>query len=160
MVLEFKLLLILISANGAPVILQRYFRARYAWPIDGGYTLSDGRSLFGASKTWRGVIGGTVCSAVLAWLVGFTLLFGFIFGLLSLLGDLASSLIKRRMNLPCSSKAFGIDQIPEAILPLSVCAYYMEYGAKTVLLVTLSFFLLNVLVSPILYQLGIRKNPH
>lgn len=160
MVLELKLLLILISANGAPVILQRYFKDRYAWPIDSGYILPSGHYLFGPSKTWRGLIAGTICSAIVAWLMGLSFLFGLIFGLLSLIGDLISSLIKRRMNLPSSSKAFGIDQIPEAILPLVACAFYLEYGVKTVLLVTLSFFLLNVLMSPILYQLGIRKNPH
>ena len=160
MVLELKLLLILISANGAPVILQRYFRDRYAWPIDSGYRLSDGRPLFGSSKTWRGMMAGTICSAIVAWLVGFSFLFGLIFGLLSLIGDLISSLIKRRMNMPSSSKAFGIDQIPEAILPLIICAFFLDYSVKTVLLVTLSFFILNVLMSPVLYQLGIRKNPH
>lgn len=160
MVLEFKLLLILISANGAPVILQRYYRGRYSWPVDSDYKLADGRPLFGASKTWRGMIAGTTCAAIVAWLVGFSFLFGLLFGLLSLIGDLVSSLIKRRMNYPCSAKAIGIDQIPEAALPLIVCAFYMEYGVTTVFLVTLGFFLLNVLMSPILYQLGIRNNPH
>ncbi|MFD2231093.1 CDP-archaeol synthase [Alkalimarinus sediminis] len=155
-----KLLLILISANGTPVILQRYFKDRYAWPIDSGFTLSDGGRLFGETKTWRGMLGGIMIAALVAWLIGFTFLFGLLFGLLSLVGDLASSLVKRRMKLPSSSRAFGVDQIPEALLPLTVFACYMGYGATTTLLVTLTFFLLNVLGSPVLYRLGIRKNPH
>jgi hypothetical protein len=36
-------------------------------------------------------------------------------------GDLLSSFVKRRLNLPPSSRATGLDQIPESLLPALVC---------------------------------------
>lgn len=158
--LELKLLLILISANGAPVILYCYHGDRYSWPVDHHYVLADGKRLLGPSKTWRGFLSGALCAAVVSFLVGLSFWFGLLFGFLSLVGDALSSFIKRRMNRPSSSRAVGIDQIPEAVVPLIFGFFYLGYSVETVLIVTLSFFLLNILVSPVLYQMGIRKRPH
>ena len=158
--LEFKLLLILIVGNGVPVILYRCFGDTFSKPVDGGYKLPDGARLFGGSKTWRGFFAGIIGAAIAALLLGFTVVFGLFFGFLSLSGDLASSFIKRRMKQPESNQSVGVDQIPEALIPLVVGAFWLNYGVSTVVIVTLSFFLLNVLVSPILYQFGIRKHPH
>jgi hypothetical protein len=159
-VLEFKLLLILIAANGTPVILHRWLGGRFSWPLDGGMLFSDGYPLLGSSKTWRGFFSGMVGATIVATMLGFSVGFGAFFGALSLLGDMGSSFIKRRMNQPDSSKAMGIDQVPEALLPLIAGAFYLDYGGVTIVIVTLLFFLLNVLISPVLYQLGIRKHPH
>jgi hypothetical protein len=114
----------------------------------------------GSSKTWRGFFSGMVGATIVATMLGFSVGFGAFFGALSLLGDMGSSFIKRRMNQPDSSKAMGIDQVPEALLPLIAGAFYLDYGGVTIVIVTLLFFLLNVLISPVLYQLGIRKRPH
>jgi hypothetical protein len=38
-----------------------------------------------------------------------------------MIGDLFSSFCKRRFGLPSSSRARGLDQIPEALLPLLAC---------------------------------------
>jgi len=159
-VLELKLLLIIIVGNGVPVILYRWLGDAFSQPVDGGYELPDGARLFGCSKTWRGFCAGIIGAAVVAFLLGFTIVFGVVFGFLSLSGDLVSSFIKRRMKLPESNQSVGVDQIPEAFIPLVIGAFWLSYGISTIIIVTLSFFLLNVLVSPILYQFGIRKHPH
>jgi hypothetical protein len=38
-------------------------------------------------------------------------------------GDLFSSFLKRRLNLPPSSPALGLDQVPESLFPLLACRY-------------------------------------
>src|SRR5439155_20883889 len=35
------------------------------WPIDGGRRLSDGERLFGAGRTWRGLVGGRASGSYL-----------------------------------------------------------------------------------------------
>jgi len=159
-VLAFKLLLILIAANGIPALLPRCLGTRLSQPIDAGVRLCDGYPLFGYSKTWRGLVSGIVGAAIIALLLGFPLLFGLIFAGLSLTGDLLSSFIKRRMKRPSSSKFMGLDQIPEALLPLVAGAFYLDYGVATIALVTLAFFLLHILTSRLLHQWGIRQHPH
>lgn len=48
-----KILLLLFAVNGAPIILHKLLDNRYAWVLDGGLALPDGRHLLGPSKTWR-----------------------------------------------------------------------------------------------------------
>ena len=89
MVLELKLLLLLITANGIPIILHRCLGATFSQPVDGGLFLPDGYPLFGYSKTWRGIFAGIAGTTIVAFLLDFSVLFGIVFGLLSLLGDLS-----------------------------------------------------------------------
>src|SRR5690606_14542345 len=69
-------LLLIMAANGAPILLVRLLPGIRLWPVDGGRCLQDGRRLFGHSKTWQGVwaaVGGTTLLAMLlghAWFVG------------------------------------------------------------------------------------------
>lgn len=153
MVLEFKLLLILITANGIPIILRRCLGDTFSRPIDGGLLLADGYPLFGSTKTWRGILAGTTGAAFVAPLLGFSILFGIAFGVLSLAGDLFSSFIKRRLKRPSSSRFIGLDQLPEALLPLIAGTYWLDYGLNSIVIVTLSFFLINLLTSAMLSRL-------
>ena len=97
-------------------------------PIDFCRTLRDGERLFGDGKTWRGLAGGTLASAILgllltlpinalaptstwsfgtpadAFVVSALLAFG------ALLGDLAGAFVKRRMHRPRGAKSPGLDQ--------------------------------------------------
>ena len=56
------LLLLIIIANGTPVFMRVCFRKHMNAAIDFGKTLADGQRLFGASKTWRGLIGAALSS--------------------------------------------------------------------------------------------------
>lgn len=51
--LAVKILVLLVIANGAPIIANRVLAKRLNQPIDGGLVLKDGRALFGPSKTAR-----------------------------------------------------------------------------------------------------------
>jgi CDP-2,3-bis-(O-geranylgeranyl)-sn-glycerol synthase len=156
MELELELLLILITANGTPILLRRYLGSSFSQPIDGGLILSDGHPLFGCSKTWRGLFSGLSATAILAFIIDFPVLFAVPFALLSLLGDLFSSFIKRRLKKPPSSKCIGLDQLPETLFPLLAGAYWFGYGLEIIVIVTLFFFLINLLSPVILSLLGIK----
>jgi CDP-2,3-bis-(O-geranylgeranyl)-sn-glycerol synthase len=146
----------LIAANGVPILLHHCLGTKLSRPIDGGILLPDGYRLFGCAKTWRGFWGGIIAAVIVAILSGFSIVFGIVFGLLSLLGDLLSSFIKRRMKLHPSSQSIGTDQLPESVLPLIAGAYWLNYGLSSIVIVTLSFFLLNILATLVLSQFAKR----
>jgi CDP-2,3-bis-(O-geranylgeranyl)-sn-glycerol synthase len=150
----------LVLANGAPVLVALVFGRRWDRPIDGGLLLRDHRPFMGSHKTWRGLISGSLASGLFSSLAGFGLLFGCLFGLLALVGDATSSFIKRRMGLQDSARALGLDQIPEALLPMLLAAVWLPLGWLQVVLVTGLFVVVNILLSPVLHRLGIRGQPH
>ncbi|WP_228160497.1 MULTISPECIES: CDP-archaeol synthase [Marinobacter] len=158
--LTVQLLLLLLAANGSPV-LGRYLLGRHgAQPVDGGRLWRDGERLLGDSKTWRGLIIGVTACTVVSLLLGLGGPFGVMFGALALLGDLFSSFIKRRRHLRSSSRATGLDQLPEAILPVGMGAFWLDYNWQEVAVTVLLFMLADMLLSPLLYRLGIRRQPH
>ncbi|MDX1801820.1 MAG: CDP-archaeol synthase [Marinobacter sp.] len=154
------LLAMLVAANGAPVLARRLLRGHWATPIDGGALWADQRPILGASKTWRGLVAGCVASALVSGLAGWGLWFGALFGALALAGDLLSSFIKRRLGLPSSARATGLDQIPEALIPCLFAAWWLPVGWLTVVSVTVLFMVADIVLSPWLHELGIRREPH
>ena len=85
---------------------------------------------------------------------------GGMIGLLAMLGDLVSSFIKRRLGMPVSSQAPGLDQVPEALLPLAVYAGPLGLRWNEVLLLVAAFWALELLLSRLLYKLHIRNHPY
>ncbi|WP_156302672.1 CDP-archaeol synthase, partial [Methylogaea oryzae] len=78
----------------------------------------------------------------------------------SMAGDLFSSFLKRRRGLPASSRATGLDQIPEALLPALALTPWLPLGITETLAVLTVFFAAEILLSPLLYRLGIRRRPY
>jgi len=155
-----QILLLLAVANGAPVLARALFKQRFDYPLDGGRRFFDGRPVLGASKTIRGVLVSLLITGVVAGLMGLTFLFGMAFGTLAMLGDLLSSFTKRRRGLAPSSCAYGLDQVPEALFPTVFAASRMDLGVTDVVLVVVLFFVFEVTLSPLLFRLGIRKQPY
>ena len=155
-----QLLLLLIIANGAPILAQYLFREHGNLAIDGGHCFRDGRPLFGATKTWRGLIAALILTTLTALTLGMDPLTGFLVGLLALCGDLLSSFTKRRLGYAPSSMALGLDQIPEALLPTLAVAAHLALSAGNVVMVVTLFFLIELGLSRLLYRLGIRKQPY
>jgi CDP-archaeol synthase len=116
-----QLLILLALANGSPVIAKRIFGETYALPIDGNARFVDGRPVLGRSKTIRGVLASLLATALGAPLLGLHFGIGLIVAATAMAGDLLSSFVKRRFGLAPSSKATGLDQIPEALFPLLAC---------------------------------------
>jgi CDP-2,3-bis-(O-geranylgeranyl)-sn-glycerol synthase len=155
-----ELLLLLISANGTPILLQKALGPRLDRPLDGGLVLRDGRRLLGRSATIRGVVGAVLVTAGAASLLGHGARTGAIIGLASMAGDALSSFVKRRAGLAPGDRATGLDQIPESLLPLvAVSGRYGLDWLDITALVT-AFTLFDVVASRILYRLRIRGRPH
>ena len=155
-----KVLLLLMVANGAPILAHRLLGRRFAWPIDGGRRLRDGRPLLGESKTWRGLLVAILATAVSAPLLGFTITVGVLVGAGAMLGDLASSFVKRRLGIESSGFAPGLDQVPESLLPLLLVMPVIGLEVVEVLMLVAAFFVLELLLSQVLYRLRIRKRPY
>ena len=153
-------LLLLGVANGAPILLNKLLGRRFVYPVDGGLRWRDGRPLFGISKTVGGILAAVAATAIAAKWLGLSFGFGALFGALAMLGDLISSFVKRRRGLKPSSMALGLDQIPEALLPTVAAAFYLELTLLDVVLIVALFFSLEVILSPLLFLLNIRKRPY
>lgn len=151
---------LLLAANGAPVLAKRLLGQRWNAPIDAGLRLPDGRPLLGASKTWRGLVSGIAAAAIVGALFGFGPMFGALFGAASLAGDLLSSFTKRRLGIASSGRATGLDQIPEALLPLLYARTALELGFADLLLLTLGFLGGSLVLSRLAFRLGIREQPY
>lgn len=155
-----KVLVLLIIANGTPVIIRNILRSRLAWPIDFGTLFFDKRPLFGHSKTWRGLIYSMFITGILAPLLEYTIINGALFALLVMLGDLSASFIKRRLGYIESSRFRIIDVLPESLLPVLVLREYLGITVIEGLFIVALFFIFEVILSPILFRLHIRERPY
>jgi CDP-diglyceride synthetase len=155
-----KLLVLLTIANGTPVIAAKIFGNNSALPLDGNVTLSDGRPLFGSSKTLRGVLLSILLTTACAPLIGLDWKVGSVVALTAMIGDLFSSFVKRRLGMDNSSQFTGLDQIPESLLPLLVCMFLLPLTALDVVIATVIFFVGALIVSRILFKLNIRERPY
>ena len=153
-------LLLLGTANGTPVFARKVLKDRFATPIDGGLTLPDGRPLFGPSKTVRGLALSIFATTLAAVLLGFAWHTGAIFAAASLSGDLLSSFIKRRLGMVVHAQAFGLDQIPEALLPLLLLRVSLTMSAADIAVTVATFIILELVLSRILFSLHIRDRPY
>ncbi len=158
--LSIKILLLLFIANGAPILLHKWLDRRYDWPVDCGVKWTDGLPLLGPSKTWRGIGSAVLAATAASTLLGLGANTGFAVGALAMLGDVCSSFVKRRRGLPSSDMALGLDQIPEALLPLLWLQAEFGLAFGMVLWLALAFFVLELAISRVLYWLNIRKQPY
>ncbi|MDO6822530.1 CDP-archaeol synthase [Marinobacter sp. 1_MG-2023] len=160
MLISLQLFLMLVLANGAPVVAAKILRQRWSAPVDAGLNWIDGRRLLGKSKTWRGIVSGALSCALFSLATGQGFLFGLLFGLLALAGDLFSSFIKRRLGLASSERMPWLDQVPEAAMPVLLAMDWGLIEAWVALFIVVFFTLSNMWISPLLYRLGIRRHPH
>jgi CDP-diglyceride synthetase len=156
----FQALVLLIAANGAPVITGKVLGNRLARPIDNGLKLGDGYRLFGNSKTWRGFFSAVLVTTAVAILYGLEPFTGGMFGVLTVLGDLLASFIKRRLGNVESSRARGLDTVPESLLPVLLLKDMLGLSLIEIVLIVGLFFLCEEFFSPVLYRLHIRDQPY
>lgn len=158
--IELKLLMLIVIANGAPVVAAAIFRDWCAWPLDGGRVLVDGHRVLGDSKTWRGLIAAALASGIGAMLLGLPIWAGGMVGTAAMLGDLLSSFTKRRLGIHASGMALGLDQTPEALLPLLAVADEFALTWLAIGWTVAGFIVLELALSPLFYRLGIRNRPY
>ena len=159
-IVALKMLALLTVANGTPVILRAVLKDRWAHALDGGLLWSDGRPLLGRSKTVRGLLLALLLTTACGHAMNIDWSIALPLALASVSGDLLSSFVKRRMGLASSSKALGLDQIPESLLPSLVGMILLSLSALDVIFVVTAFFAGELLISRVLYKLRIRERPY
>jgi len=156
----FRLLCLIGIANGAPIFAARLLGNRWNAPLDGGARFRDGAPVLGPRKTVRGVIAAILASALCAPVLGVPMVLGVQIGAAAMAGDALSSFVKRRLGIPPSGQATGLDQIPEALLPLLTVRGALDLSPLQILGVVAAFFALGRPVARLFYRLGIRNRPY
>jgi CDP-2,3-bis-(O-geranylgeranyl)-sn-glycerol synthase len=144
-----RALLLVCTPSSAAWAASLILRRRLAAPLDFGRKLPDGKPLFGSHKTWRGVAAGILACALAAPLLKLEVATGAGFGAAALLGDALSSAIKRRLALEPGAEVLGLDQLPEALLPLVLFAGPLRIGPVEIAAVALAFTGLDVVAAPL-----------
>jgi CDP-2,3-bis-(O-geranylgeranyl)-sn-glycerol synthase len=158
--LSVRLLLLLGAANVAPIAAKRLLGARWIAPLDAGWRFFDGRPLLGPTKTVRGLISAVLGAALAATPLGLSPGLGVEVGAFAILGDALSSFVKRRLGVVPSGRATGIDQIPEALLPLLMIRERLALTWLQIAAITLAFFAIEILLSRLLFRLRLRDRPY
>ena len=153
-------LVLLILANGTPIVAKKILGSRFSRSLDGGLKFIDRRPLFGSAKTIRGILVSILITAAGAPLVGVQPKVGALVAVTAMVGDLFSSFVKRRLNFRPSSQALGLDQVPESLLPLLACRDGLSLTAADIALAVLIFFVCELILSRILYKAHLRDEPY
>ena len=155
-----QLLILLTLANGSPVIAKLAFAKRFSGPLDRDTKFIDGKPLLGPSKTIRGLLISIAVTAAGAPLLGLDVETGLLVAAAAMAGDLLSSFVKRRLGLAASSRATGLDQIPESLFPVLACRQAMSLTVADMVAVCAIFFLGELLLSRLLFLLRVRDRPY
>lgn len=156
----FLLLLLIIIANGTPILARWLLGDSFKLAVDFGQKLPDKKRLFGASKTWRGVISALLVTSVAAWIFSYSLQTGLLVAIYAISGDLFSSFIKRRLSMKPSSMAPLLDQVPESLFPALMMQQVFNLDTLAVIPLVLTFVIIELMLSHILYRWGLRERPY
>ena len=152
--------LLVLLANGTPIVARKIFGPRFARPLDGGIIFFDGRPFFGASKTMRGIVVSILITTAIAPFIGLDLTIGVIVASSAMAGDLFSSFVKRRLNFPPSSQALGLDQVPESLFPMLACRDALSLTIADIALGVGIFFIGELILSRLLFRAHLRDEPY
>jgi hypothetical protein len=155
-----RALLLLGTANGAPVLATKLSGGSFAVPLDAGIRLPDGRPLFGAAKTVRGLLASIIATTAMSALLGLGWAAGAGVAAAAMGGDLISSFVKRRLGLALHARATGLDQVPEALLPMLLFRSSLGLSAADIAVALAAFIVLEIILSRLLFSLHIRDRPY
>ena len=128
MLLAIEIFVLIFAINFTPQLLGYYLEETWGAPLDFGARLPDGKRLLGPHKTIRGFVAGVGVGALLGWLFGLGWVTGLIAGLLSMGGDAATSMVKRRLGHGSGHDLPGLDHFLEGALPLAYLAGSTRIG--------------------------------
>jgi hypothetical protein len=111
-------------------------------------------------KPLRGILLSIPITTVSAPLVGVDPGVGTLAATAAIAGDLFSSFMKRRLNLPPSSQALGLDQVPESLFPLLAYRFSLSLTAADIALGIGIFFVGELVLSRVLYKAHLRDEPY
>ena len=144
-------------ANAAPIIFGG------GRPIDAGRKFLDGKPLFGPRKTIRGfcagLLVGTLVCLLLNALFQYDLLLGFMLSLGALVGDLAESFIKRRLNLAPGASFPIADQLDFVFGSLLFSIPVSPPPLPIILIIIIITPPIHVSTNFLAYVLGVKRTP-
>ena len=155
-----QLLILLVVANGAAVATKKLFGGAFARPLDGGARFIDGQPILGPAKTIRGVVASVLATSICAALMGLGWKLGALIASCAMVGDLFSSFVKRRLRLASSSMAMGLDHIPEFLVPLLASRLLLPTSFFDVVAGVTIFVAGALILSPLLFKMNLRDQPH
>ena len=99
-----------------------------------------------------------LATSICASLMNFGWEIGALIAAFAMAGDLLSSFVKRRLHLASSSMAMGLDHIPESLFP--PLASRLLLPVSDVVVGVTMFVVGGLVLSPILFRLNLRDEPH
>lgn len=161
---DLYLLLMLVVANGAPIVAAVLCAGRCAWSVDDVIGMATGCAtpplVFGGHKTVRGMAAALVAAVAAASGYGWPVWIGVVVGATAMLGDLGSSFIKRRMTIPPGGSVLGLDQVPESLLPSLAVAIPLRLTLLDVAAVVGGFVVLELSLTRCWSHLTRRRAVH
>jgi CDP-2,3-bis-(O-geranylgeranyl)-sn-glycerol synthase len=156
-------------ANMTPPIANKIpYLNRWHAPMDFGRSLRGVR-LFGANKTWRGLITATAAGTLFGALIhngffpdtdwGPYLLRCAVISAGALVGDAVESFFKRQRKLPPGTTWFPFDQIDYIIGGLVFMIPFGLPSLRVVLAILGIYFGLHLVITVVSYYLGFKDKP-
>jgi len=165
-------------ANATPVFVNKIpVLNRWKTPLDFGRTYR-GKRIFGANKSWRGVIWGAIIGGAAGWLIYqlnppsspliwedaarpalFMTLLGSLLGTGALLGDAIESFLKRQKGVPAGHSWFPFDQLDYIVGGLLMSAILIQLTWQQYAVITLVWFGLHLISAYIGYRLKLKTTP-
>jgi hypothetical protein len=139
MLLYLKILFLLWFINFAPPLAAFFLDDTGNAPIDGGRTWRDQKPFLGPHKTFRGLAAAVCAGAFWGYVLGLTIGTGIVCAVLSMIGDLASSFVKRRLDVASGNDFPGLDQGVEGLLPLAFLTYRFDLAWLEILFLLIAF---------------------
>jgi CDP-diglyceride synthetase len=155
-----QLLILLVVANGTAIVAKKLLGDAFARPLDCGALFVDGQPIFGPTKTIRGIVVSILATSICAALIGLGWEVGTLVATFAMVGDLLSSFVKRRLHLASSSMAVGIDHVPESLFPLLASRLLLPLSILDIVAGVSIFVLGALILSPLLFKLNVRDEPH
>lgn len=167
-------------ANVTPILVAKLpWLHKFEAPIDLGL-MYRGKRVFGAHKTWRGLITGVVMAtatlalqqylvAHFAWAQSLTaqvdyqqlptLILGPLFGLGALAGDAIESFFKRQRNIPPGHGWFPFDQTDYIIGGAIATMPFVQLSILQYVWLILLWLLIHMLASYLGFLVGLKERP-
>lgn len=156
-------------ANMSPVVANHIpWLKNWRTPMDFGLS-SDGHRVLGDSKTWRGIVFGTLMGGLTALVVSHLntntvatvppFIVGCLLGFGALAGDAIESFFKRRRGIKPGNSWFPFDQIDYIIGALILIYLFVPLPLWAMSTIIAVYFVLHIVIVYIFYKLGIRSKP-
>ncbi len=167
-------------ANAAPVLAAKIpLLSRWDAPMDFGAQY-HGKAVFGAHKTWRGLLVGMLAAIITVYLqqllfqrndysflnadyseylYGSPVVLGALFGFGALIGDAVESFFKRRGQFEPGASWFPFDQIDYIIGGILASLLFVVLPVYVYITILIVWFILHLVFSFIGYLLHMKPRP-